>query len=210
MQNGSILPCYLFLRVFNINIIVKGDSQMKTQKSWAKLAALYAGIGAIISVVMVLFYKYNDFFRSLFYDRVTPPGEKLAELTPEQAAESVRVVTENAARLSFSVMLFILLLQVFAFLTAVLVFRGLSKSQENITLKLKKLDNADLFLDLPLYFGLFGTVSSFIIMSFNPQVSRLLAYSSTLVGIIFSVILRLALQYPIRQRFLAEMNEAGK
>jgi hypothetical protein len=61
-----------------------------------------------------------------------------------------------------------------------------------------------------LYFGLFGTVSSFIIMSFNPQVSRLLAYSSTLVGIIFSVILRLALQYPIRQRFLAEMNEAGK
>ena len=183
---------------------------MKTQKSWAKLAALYAGIGAIISVVMVLFYKYNDFFRSLFYDRVTPPGEKLAELTPEQAAESVRVVTENAARLSFSVMLFILLLQVFAFLTAVLVFRGLSKSQENITLKLKKLDNADLFLDLPLYFGLFGTVSSFIIMSFNPQVSRLLAYSSTLVGIIFSVILRLALQYPIRQRFLAEMNESGK
>ena len=75
---------------------------------------------------------------------------------------------------------------------------------------MKKLENADLFLDLPLYFGLFGTVSSFIIMSFNPQVSRLLAYSSTLVGIIFSVVLRLVMQYPIRQRFLAEMNEAGK
>ena len=77
-------------------------------------------------------------------------------------------------------------------------------------MKMKKLENADLFLDLPLYFGLFGTVSSFIIMSFNPQVSRLLAYSSTLVGIIFSVVLRLVMQYPIRQRFLAEMNEAGK
>lgn len=179
---------------------------MKTQTSWGKLATLYVGVGAFISVIMVLFFKYNEFFRSLFYDRVTPPGGKLAEISPEQAAENVRVITENAARLSFSVMLFILLLQVFAFLTALLVFRSLSKSQENISLKLKKLENADLFLDLPLYFGLFGTVSSFIIMSFNPQVSRLLAYSSTLVGIIFSVILRLALQYPIRQRFLAEMN----
>lgn len=183
---------------------------MKTQKSWLKLAALYVGIGVIVSVVMVLFFRYNDFFRSLFYDRVTPPGGAVAELSPEQAAENVRIVTERAAHLSFFVMLFILLLQVFAFTTALLVFRGLSKSVEAVSLKMKKLENADLFLDLPLYFGLFGTVSSFIIMSFNPQVSRLLAYSSTLVGIIFSVVLRLAMQYPIRQRFLAELNEAGK
>ena len=188
---------------------IKGVFQMKTQTSWVKLAALYVGIGVIISVIMVLFFQYNDFFRSLFYDRVTPGGA-VAELSPEQAAENVRIVTERAAHLSFFVMLFILLLQVFAFTTALLVFRGLSKSVEAVSLKMKKLENADLFLDLPLYFGLFGTVSSFIIMSFNPQVSRLLAYSSTLVGIIFSVVLRLVMQYPIRQRFLAEMNEAGK
>ena len=35
------------------------------------------------------------------------------------------------------------------------------------------------------------------------QVSRLIAYSSTLVGIIFSVILRLTMQYPLRQKFIA-------
>ena len=69
------------------------------------------------------------------------------------------------------------------------------------------MENADLFLDLPLYFGLFGTVSSFIVMSFNPQISRLIAYSSTLVGIIFSVVLRVTLQYPIKQKLLGERIE---
>ena len=41
-------------------------------------------------------------------------------------------------------------------------------------------------------------------MSFNPQISRLIAYSSTLVGIIFSVVLRVTLQYPIKQKLLGE------
>ena len=70
-------------------------------------------------------------------------------------------------------------------------------------------DGADLFLDLPLYFGLLGTVASFIVMSFNPNISRLIAYPSTLVGIIFSVILRLTLQYPLKQTLIcasAELN----
>ena len=73
---------------------------------------------------------------------------------------------------------------------------------------MKKLENADLFLDLPLYFGLLGTVASFIVMSFNPNISRLIAYSSTLVGIIFSVILRLIFQYPLKQALItaAESN----
>ncbi|MBR2426925.1 MAG: hypothetical protein IKB16_09320 [Lentisphaeria bacterium] len=183
---------------------------MKTQKSWLKLAALYVGVGVVVSIIMVLLFQYNDFFRSLFYDRVTPPGGVVSQLSPEQAAEQVRIVTERTANLSFCVMLFIFLLQVFAFLSAILVFCKLRNSGDSINLKLKKLESADLFLDLPLYFGLFGTVSSFIIMSFNPQVSRLLAYSSTLVGIIFSVILRLALQYPTRQSFLAELDATGK
>jgi hypothetical protein len=45
-------------------------------------------------------------------------------------------------------------------------------------------------------------------MSFNPQVSRLIAYSSTLVGIIFSVILRLTMQYPLRQKFIALLSSS--
>lgn len=183
---------------------------MNSNKAWTKYVVIYAVTGVVISTIMYLFFRFNEFFQSLFFDRITPPGGEVAELSAEQAAESVRAATQAAGNLSFGVMLFVLLLQVFAFMTAYIVFKNLEKSEEDINLKLKKLENADLFLDLPLYFGLFGTVSSFIIMTFNPQVSRLLAYSPTLVGIIFSVILRLALQYPIRQKFIAELTKSGK
>ena len=66
------------------------------------------------------------------------------------------------------------------------------------------MDNAEIFFDIPLYVGLFGTVSAFLVMTFSPQSSRLIAYSSTLIGIIFSLVLRLTLQYPLRKRLIAD------
>ena len=47
-------------------------------------------------------------------------------------------------------------------------------------------------------------------MSFNPNISRLIAYSSTLVGIIFSVILRITLQYPLKQSLICASETNGK
>ena len=184
---------------------------MKKPKMWAVPAVLYIAVGAVIVLVMTLLFRTSTAFRGLFYDKMSMPAglaENEAEIPPELIAENVRQVTENAALLSFSVLVFILVLQVFAFMTALIVFRRLAKSQDPVAIRLKKLENADLFLDLPLYFGLFGTVSSFVIMSFNPQVSRLIAYSSTLVGILFSVILRLTMQYPLRQKFTALLTSS--
>ena len=184
---------------------------MKKSKMWAAFAVLYVVVGMAIVWGMTALFRTCSEFRGLFYDKMAMPagGGSEAEIPPELVAENVRQVTENAARLSFSVLVFILLLQVFAFLTALIVFRRLARSQDPAVIRLKKLENADLFLDLPLYFGLFGTVSSFVIMSFNPQVSRLIAYSSTLVGIIFSVILRLTMQYPLRQKFIAQLPSSS-
>ena len=185
---------------------------MKKSKMWAFLTVLYVAVGVVIIWGMTALFRRCTVFRGLFYDKMSmpagPAAEAGAEIPPELIAENVRQVTENAARLSFSALVFILLLQVFAFLTALIVFRRLAKSQDPVAIRLKKLENADLFLDLPLYFGLFGTVSSFVIMSFNPQVSRLIAYSSTLVGILFSVILRLTMQYPLRQKFTALLTSS--
>ena len=189
------------------------SAAMKKSTAWMFFTILYAAVGAVIVWGMITLFRTCSAFRGLFYDKMAMPAgvaaEGEAEIPPELIAENVRQVTENAARLSFSVLVFILLLQFFAFLTALIVFRRLAKSQDPISIRLKKLENADLFLDLPLYFGLFGTVSSFVIMSFNPQVSRLIAYSSTLVGIIFSVLLRLTMQYPLRQKFIALLPPAS-
>ncbi len=173
------------------------------------LIAVYAGVAVIIALLMLYFYNSNEFFRSLF------EGGAVAEIQPGNsaanaaAAETARNAAAITAKLSFFILIFVMTLQAFAFISAFLVFRNLRLSVENIAVRMKKLENADLFLDLPLYFGLFGTVSAFIVITFNPDISKLIAYSSTLVGIIFSVFLRLFMQYPLKQKFISE-NGARK
>ena len=71
-------------------------------------------------------------------------------------------------------------------------------------LKLKQLTHADIFFDLPIYLGLLGTVSSFIIMLFDPAASRIVAYSSTIIGIIFSASLRIFYVYPLQKELTNE------
>ena len=74
-------------------------------------------------------------------------------------------------------------------------------------LKLKRLENLDIFFDLPLYCGLALTILAFILIStFGAGVSRFLAYSATFVGIVFSVILRVGNLYPLREKLL---NQKG-
>ena len=172
--------------------------------------------GAIIAIAIIIFlflsylYRTNDFFRSLFEGNVTAPTQMASENDVREAAKAVENMNRTAANLSFYILAFILILQAVAFIFAAKVFAGLKHSTEAVAVRLQKLENADLFLDLPLYFGLLGTVASFIVMSFNPNISRLIAYSSTLVGIIFSVILRLIFQYPLKQSLIcaaAELNE---
>ena len=170
----------------------------------------------IIAVAILLFlllsflYRKNDFFRSLFEGNMSAPAQLASETDVREAAKAVESMNKAAANYSFYILVFIVILQAIAFLAAAKVFSGLKRSRESIAIRLQKLENADLFLDLPLYLGLFGTVASFIVMSFNPNISRLIAYSSTLVGIIFSVFLRLIFQYPLKQSLIcasAELNE---
>ena len=99
---------------------------------------------------------------------------------------------------------FIIFLQFFAVYLAGRVVKKIVRSDFNASFKLASFKNADTFLDLPLYIGLFGSVSSFLLISFSPQSSRLVAYSSTLIGIIFSVIARLGILYPAKQKIIAE------
>ena len=185
---------------------------MKKTSKILGLAAIYVVVAVLIVLVCTYFYRTNDFFRSLFEGNVTAPTQMATENDIHEAAKTVETINKTAARLSLFILIFILILQAFAFVAAADVFFGLKRSKEAISVRLKKLDNADLFLDLPLYFGLLGTVASFIVMSFNPNISRLIAYSSTLVGIIFSVILRITLQYPLKQALIcaAENESNGK
>jgi len=67
-------------------------------------------------------------------------------------------------------------------------------------LRLKRLENLDVFLDLPLFTGLALTVCAFILITLNAGMSRHFAYTATVVGILSSVSLRIRYQYPLRER----------
>jgi hypothetical protein len=69
-------------------------------------------------------------------------------------------------------------------------------------LRLKRLDNLDIFLDLPLFVGLALTVIALILIALNAGMSRLFAYTSTVVGILSAVSLRIRYLYPLKERLI--------
>ena len=69
-------------------------------------------------------------------------------------------------------------------------------------LRLKKIENLDVFLDLPLFTGLALTVVAFILITLNAGMSRHFAYTSTGVGILSAVSLRIRYVYPLKDRLI--------
>ena len=162
-----------------------------------------SGIIAIVCIVFVLamFYCFNhyDAFRSQFIAGSAPAIGELTQQARQQLAER----NELVGQISFFIFIGLFVLQFAALLAAQWIIGRIKVSADSVDLKFKQLNNADIFFDLPLYIGLFGTVSSFVVMTFSPG-SLLIAYSSTLVGIVFSIILRLTLLYPMRSRLLVQ------
>jgi len=69
-------------------------------------------------------------------------------------------------------------------------------------LRLRRLDNLDVFLDLPLFTGLALTVIAFILITLNAGMSRHFAYTATVVGILSAVSLRIRYLYPLKERLI--------
>lgn len=158
-----------------------------------------------VAAAAFIIYMNNQFsadgvVKSLF---CSSSGNDALGAVAENSPQSIQAQNEKFGRISMLLFCVITCAQFFAFALAWMVTDNIRKSAESFRLRLKKLENADIFFDVPLYVGLFGTVSAFLVMTFSPQNSRLIAYSSTLIGIIFSLILRLILLYPLRREMLA-------
>ena len=80
--------------------------------------------------------------------------------------ESLAARDEFYGRISMLLFCIITCAQFFAFALAWMVTSNIKNSIETFKLRLQKLENADIFFDVPLYVGLFGTVSAFLVMIF--------------------------------------------
>ena len=182
---------------------------MKSAGSRVLLLILILVLGAAFVYWMNHMFNTSAIMRDMFCGAGNPGV--LGEVAPG-SPNSLAMQNERFGRISMLIFSVSTVMQFLAFGVAFVVIGGIKKGADSVKLKLKKLENADIFFDVPLYVGLFGTVSAFLVMTFSPQSSRLIAYSSTLIGIIFSLILRVVLLFPYRQKLLGCDNnsEAGK
>ncbi len=157
---------------------------------------------AILAWVLNYLYDSSNTLQNLFGSSSTnQSGLRVPTDDPDKVELFMPVF---GGKISLFIFTFIIFLQFFAVYLAGRVVKKIVRSDLSPSFKLASFKNADTFLDLPLYIGLFGSVSSFLLISFSPQSSRLVAYSSTLIGIIFSVISRLGILYPAKQKIIAE------
>lgn len=154
--------------------------------------------GAFFIWYMSYSFEHSPLIRELFSGSSSGVLGEVAENSQETLAMRARFT----GKLSMWIFSAITVLQFVAFGAGVGVVSKIRTSAESPDLKLKRLDNSDVIFDVPLYVGLFGTVSAFLVMTFSPQSSRLIAYSSTLIGIIFSLLLRLTMHYPLKNKLL--------
>ena len=170
---------------------------MKNTHSRVRTAILVAIITILIVVGCIYCYNNCDAFRAQFLGN-SPSA--IGEVTPESRA-SLAARSEFFGMISFILFLIVIVLQLIALGTAQWIANGIRMSTDSPELKIQILADSDIFFDLPLYFGLLGTVASFMVMTFSPG-GLLMAYSSTLVGIIFSTFLRVFIVYPLRRNLL--------
>ena len=151
---------------------------------------LFLLIAAAVAAGCFYCYKNCADFKALF----GPGGTEV--LGKADIRQSLAARSERAGLISLYIFTGIIILQILVLFIAAAVLRSIRKSADTAKIKLAKLANADIFLDLPLYIGLFGSVSSFMVMSFSSSSGQLIAYSSTLIGIFFCTGLRVL--YSIR------------
>ena len=165
-------------------------------------------IGAAFIAAMIMLFDRSPVFRTMFSGDSSEVVGEVAQNSPASMAARTRM----AAWVSMLIFSVITALQLLAFGMGHVVISGIKHNADSIATKLKQLDNAAIFFDIPLYVGLFGTVSAFLVMTFSPQSSRLIAYSSTLIGIVFSILLKLTMEYPFRQKLLrlSDSNNGGE
>jgi predicted permease len=169
-------------------------------------------LGIVLIFTCVYFFSRSPEFKALFSGT---ESQSAAGTVGPEAEDILQQRMEFTGKVSMWIFIFITLLQMAAMWVGYAVISTIKYSTDPVKLKLRNLDNAEVFFDVPLYFGLFGTVSAFLVMTFSPQSSRLIAYSSTLIGIIFSLLLRLTLQYPLRKELvrcdaMEEISEENK
>ncbi len=133
-------------------------------------------------------------------------GAESGALSPEMIAQARETAARIGRRMAWVMVLASAAMQAGAWIAAGLKLHALRMTEYPADKKLQLLEAIDVYFDLPLYFGLLGSVGSFIMVTFFPDAGLMFAYASTAMGIIVSVILRLGYHTPFKQELLQSVD----
>jgi hypothetical protein len=133
-----------------------------------------------------------------------PISQGSGAISPEMMAQAQATAARIGRRMAWVMVLSSAVLQIGAWLAASLKLKAVKRIDVPPVKKIELLDAIDIYFDLPLYFGLLGSVGSFIVITFFPDAGLMFAYASTAMGIIVSVILRLGYHTPYKHELLME------
>ena len=160
--------------------------------------------GFFISLGVLALAAIMIFGVSLLMSPSGAPGaaEESGAISPEMVAQAQEMAARIGRRLAWVMVLASAAMQAGAWIAAGIKLHTVRKTDFTASKKLQLLDAIDIYFDLPLYFGLLGSVASFILVTFFPDAGLMFAYASTAMGIIVSVILRLGYHTPFKQELL--------
>lgn len=108
---------------------------------------------------------------------------------------------------SLACFLIVLVVQLWTLSIAKRRLDEVKNESQPVAVKLSHLDNLETYFELPLYLGLAGSVGGFMLLTFYPMGGRILAYSSTVVGIFVCLFLRVRLLMPYRKGLIEAQAE---
>ncbi len=101
-------------------------------------------------------------------------------------------------------------IQATVFIFGLIRIREIKRQQGDPELKLRLLDNEENLFDLGLYVGLGGTVTALVLIALNVvEASLMVAYASTLFGIVFVACLKVMILRPYRRNLILEASRAS-
>ncbi len=129
---------------------------------------------------------------------------RLAQIVPDLPTEVSPLIPETMIdQVTLLILLLFLLIQLLVFVFGLLKISEVRRRDVSPEVKLRLLDNEENLFDLGLYVGLGGTVSSLILVVLNiVDASLMAAYASTLFGIIFVALLKVAFLRPYRRSLI--------
>lgn len=174
-----------------------GDAATKPASFTQRLLTSQTGVACLIGLVVMLLV--------LAYTGLTPAGSSTPG--PDGSIEVSGAFTASGDAAASPVLSALMVILTIATQLGIWVFvrnklADVERPGDSPQLQVKRLENLDVFFDLPLYAGLALTIFSFILITYNPGVSRLLAYTSTIIGILAAVSLRIHLVHPLKERLV--------